>query len=47
MTVQVFDYGMNGEGIAKSNGKIILIPQAIIGEEVEYKIIENNNTKME
>lgn len=43
MTVQVFDYGMNGEGIAKSNGKIILIPQAIIGEEVEYKIIENNN----
>ncbi len=35
MIVNIFDYGMNGEGVAKLNGKIVLVPNAMVGETVD------------
>ena len=42
MVVKVFDYGMNGEGVAKVDGKIILVNNALIGEDVDVDIVEDN-----
>ena len=42
MAVKIFDYGMNGEGVGKLDGKIILVNNTLIGEDVEFKIIEDN-----
>lgn len=44
MEVSIFDYGMNGEGVAKDNGKIILVPNALVGEKVDVEIVENHPT---
>lgn len=41
MKTQIFDYGMNGEGVGKVDGKILLIPGALDGEEVEYEIVKD------
>ncbi len=38
MKTKIFDYGMNGEGVGKIDGKIILIPNTLIDEEVEIEI---------
>ena len=38
MKLKIFDYGMNGEGVAKLDGKVVLIPNTLIGEEVEGSI---------
>ena len=35
MIVNIFDYGMNGEGVAKLNGKIVLVPNAMVGETAD------------
>lgn len=42
MEINIFDYGMNGEGVAKVDGKVILCANALIGEIVEAEIIEDN-----
>lgn len=42
METKIFDYGMNGEGVGKVDGKIILIEGALIYEDVEFEIIEDN-----
>ncbi len=42
METKIFDYGMNGEGVAKIDGKIILINNAIIGENVDIEIEKDN-----
>ena len=42
MNLEIIDYGMNGEGVGKINGKIILVNNALIGEEVEIEIIKDN-----
>ncbi len=34
----IIDYGMNGEGVAKQNGKVLLVNNALIDEEVELEI---------
>lgn len=35
MIVSIYDYGMNGEGVAKINGKVVLVPKAMVGETVD------------
>ena len=42
MITEIFDYGMNGEGVGKVNGKIALIEHALVGEEVEFTLVEDN-----
>lgn len=37
----IIDYGMNGEGVAKQDGKVILINNAIIDEQVEFEITKD------
>lgn len=44
METKIFDYGMNGEGVAKIDGKIVLINNALIDEIVDVEIIEDNRT---
>ena len=41
LITEIIDYGMNGEGVAKIDGKIALIPYALIGETVEIDITED------
>lgn len=38
MHTKIFDYGMNGEGIGKVDGKTYFISNALFGEDVEFKI---------
>lgn len=40
MQTKIFDYGMNAEGVAKHEGKIILIKNALIDEDVDVEIVE-------
>ena len=42
MEIEIFDYGMNGEGVGKINGKIALISDALVGEVVEAEIVKEN-----
>jgi len=42
MKTKIFDYGMNGEGVGKIDGKIALIKHALVGEEVEFMLVEDN-----
>lgn len=42
MMVRIFDYGMNGEGVAKADGKIILVDGALVDEDVEIEIDSDN-----
>lgn len=35
---KIIDYGMNGEGVAKQDGKVLLVKNAIIGEDIETEI---------
>jgi len=41
MQIEIFDYGMNSEGIGKLDGKICLVPNALIGEVVDCEIIKD------
>ena len=42
METKIFDYGMNGEGISKIDGKIVLVNHALCNETIELEIIEDN-----
>ena len=42
MQTKIFDYGMNGEGVAKIDGKIYLINNALIDEVVDITTVEDN-----
>lgn len=42
MELKIFDYGMNGEGVAKLDGKIILCDKTLINETVSAEIIKDN-----
>ena len=42
MAIKIFDYGMNGEGVGKLDGKVVLINNTIVDEEVEIEIIKDN-----
>lgn len=42
MTTKIIDYGMNGEGVAKIDGKIVLVDGAIVDEDVEIEIVEDH-----
>lgn len=38
MRTKIIDYGMNGEGIGKVDGKTYFISNALLGEDVEFEI---------
>jgi len=42
METRIFDYGMNGEGVAKIDGKIILVKKALVDELVDITISQDN-----
>lgn len=42
MKTNIFDYGMNGEGVGKVDGKVALIKHTLVGEDVEFEIVEDN-----
>lgn len=42
MPINIIDYGMNGEGVGKIDGKVVLVKNALIGEDVEVNIIKDN-----
>ncbi len=42
METKIFDYGMNGEGVGKIDGKIVLVENALVDEIVDIEIIEDN-----
>ena len=42
MVINVLDYGMNGEGVSKVDGKVILIENALVGEEVDIDIVKSH-----
>lgn len=41
MIIDIFDYGMNGEGVGKIDGKIILVPNCLNGEVVDVDILQD------
>ncbi|MBR6778562.1 MAG: 23S rRNA (uracil(1939)-C(5))-methyltransferase RlmD [Clostridia bacterium] len=43
MIVDIFDYGMNGEGVAKQDGKVLLVDHALVREQVDCEIILDHN----
>lgn len=40
MITKIFDYGMNGEGVSKIDGKVVLINNSLIDEDVDIDIIK-------
>ena len=40
----IIDYGYDGEGVAKTDGKICFIPYTIKGEVVEYEILKDSKS---
>ena len=42
MKINIFDYGMNGEGVGRVDGKVVLTDNALIDEEVDVEIIEES-----
>ena len=42
MKTKILDYGMNGEGVAKIDGKVALITGALVDEVVEFEVVEDN-----
>ena len=42
METKIFDYGMNGEGVATIDGKITLIENSLIDEVVDIEIVKDN-----
>ena len=47
MQIEIFDYGMNGEGVGKIDGKICLVPNALIGEVIDCELIKDYETYAE
>ena len=41
METKIFDYGMNGEGVGKVDGKVVLVNNALIDEVVDVEIVED------
>ena len=44
LEVEIIDNGFEGEGIAKVDGFVIFIPEAIVGEKVKIKILKVNKS---
>lgn len=41
LSLEIIDYGYNGEGVAKDNGKVYFVPKVLIGEKVKVDILKN------
>ena len=39
--IKIEDYGMNGEGVGRNQGKIVLIPNALVNEIIECEEVED------
>ena len=46
MKVEIIDYGMNGEGVGKIEGKVTLIPNALVGEVVDANMLTDHGNYM-
>ena len=44
MITKIKDYGYDGEGVGKVDGKVCFIPFTIKGETVEFDIVKENST---
>ncbi len=42
--LEIIDYGNNGEGVAKDNGKVYFVPKTIVGEKVEVEVIKEKSS---
>ena len=42
-TLDIIDFGNNGEGIAKDNGKVYFVPKTIKGEKVEVEVVKEKS----
>jgi len=42
-TYTITDYGYNGEGVCKDNGKVFFVPKTLKGEKVSFEIIKENS----
>lgn len=40
--LEIVDYGYDGEGVAKQDGKVFFVPKSIIGEKVKVDIVKQN-----
>lgn len=41
MNLEIFDYGMNGEGVGKLSNKIFLVENSLVGEIVDAEILKD------
>lgn len=40
--LEIIDYGYDGEGVARSGGKVFFVPKTIVGERVKAQIVKEN-----
>lgn len=41
--LDIIDFGNNGEGIAKDDGKVYFVPKTIVGEKVQVKVVKEKS----
>ena len=41
--LEIIDYGYNGEGVSKKEGKVFFVPKTIIGEKVEAEVVKESS----
>ena len=44
MITKIEDYGYDGEGVGKVNGKVCFVPFTIIGEKIAFDVVKENST---
>ncbi len=42
-TYEVIDYGYNGEGICKDDGKVFFVPKVLKGEKITLEVVKENS----
>lgn len=40
--LEIIDFGYDGEGVARSGGKVFFVPKTIVGEKVKAQIVKEN-----
>lgn len=41
---KIYDYGYDGEGICRLNGKVVFVPYCLVGEKVKFKLKEQHSS---
>ena len=44
LQLEILQNGMNGEGIAKKDGKVFFVPNAVSGDIIKAKIVKENKS---